>query len=134
MAIQLDHLIVPSHDRLAAAKLLAGLLGLPWEESRGDFTPVYIDETLTLDFANRTQFESHHVCFHVGDDEFDAIFGRIKAAGITYRSRPHGEDDMQINTRLGGKNVYWQDADGHLWEILTVSYARADSPMPAAAG
>jgi hypothetical protein len=31
---------------------------------------------------------------------------------------------MTINTRLGGKNLYWQDADGHLWEILTISYAR----------
>jgi len=134
MAIRLDHLIVPSPDPLAAARLLAGLLGVPWEESRGGFTPVYVNETLTLDIADRDQLESHHVCFHVGDDEFNAIFGRIKAAGITYRSRPHGEDDMQINTRLGGKNVYWQDADGHLWEILTVSYARADSPSPAAAG
>jgi hypothetical protein len=35
---------------------------------------------------------------------------------------------MQINRRLGGKNLYWQDTDGHLWEILTVSYARAESP------
>src|SRR5207247_2966484 len=96
MAIRLDHLIVPSPDPLAAARLLAGLLGVPWEESRGGFTPVYVNETLTLDFADRDPIESHHVCFHVGDDEFDAIFGRIKAAGITYRSRPHGEDDMQI--------------------------------------
>jgi hypothetical protein len=40
---------------------------------------------------------------------------------------------MQINPRLGGKNLYWQDGDGHLWEILTVSYARADSP-PLVAG
>jgi hypothetical protein len=31
---------------------------------------------------------------------------------------------MQINRRLGGKNVYWQDADAHLWEILTARYAR----------
>ena len=129
MAIRLDHVIVPSHDRLAAAKFLAGLLGVPGEESRGDFTPVYVNETLTFDFANREQFESHHFCFHVGDSEFDAIFGRLQAARIKYRSRPHGEDDMQINSRLGGKNVYWQDADGHLWEILTVSYARADSPL-----
>ena len=129
MAIRLDHLIVPSHNRLAAAKLLASLLGVPWEESRGDFTPVYVNEALTFDFANREQFESHHFCFHVGDDEFDAIFGRIQASGTKYRSRPHGQDDMQINTRLGGKNIYWQDPDGHLWEILTVSYARADSPL-----
>jgi hypothetical protein len=53
---------------------------------------------------------------------------------MKYRSLPLGEDDMQINTRLGGKNLYWQDADRHLWEILTVSYARADSPPLTAAG
>jgi catechol 2,3-dioxygenase-like lactoylglutathione lyase family enzyme len=133
MAILLDHVIVPSHDPLAAAKSLASLLGVSWEESRGNFTPVYVNETLTFDFADRKQFESHHYCFHVSDAEFDAIFGRIQAARLKYRSRPRGEDDMTINTRLGGKNVYWRDADGHLWEILTVSYARADSPLLTAA-
>lgn len=105
-----------------------------WEESRGDFSPVYVNDTLTLDFAIREEFERHHLCFHVNDEEFDGIFGRIEAAGITYRSRPHGEDDMQINRRLGGKNLYWKDADGHLWEILTVSYARAEAPSLAASG
>ena len=129
MAIRLDHIIVPSHDRVEAAKLLAGLLDVPWEESRGDFAPVYVNENLTLDFAQREQFESHHICFHVADADFEAILQRIQAAGITYRSRPHGEDDSRINTRLGGKNLYWKDADGHLWEILTVSYARVDSPL-----
>ena len=133
MAIRLDHVIVPSHQRVASAKFLAELLDVPWEESRGEFTPVYVNDTLTFDFAERPQFERHHYCFHVSDVEFDAIFGRIQAARITYRSRPHGEDDMQINTRLGGKNVYWEDADGHLWEILTVSYARADSSSLTAA-
>jgi catechol 2,3-dioxygenase-like lactoylglutathione lyase family enzyme len=130
MAIQLDHIIVPSRDPVAGAKLLAGLLGVPWEKapSPGDFTPVYVNDGLTLDFAERDGFESHHICFHVGDVDFDAIFGRIQAAGIKYRSRPHGDSDLRINTRLGGKNVYWQDMDGHLWEILTVSYARAESP------
>jgi catechol 2,3-dioxygenase-like lactoylglutathione lyase family enzyme len=129
--MRLDHVIIPSHDPIGGAKLLAGLLGVPWEESRGPFTPVYVNETLTLDFALRERFEGHHLCFHVGDADFDAIFGRIQSAGITYRSHPRGEDDMQINRRLGGKNLYWQDADGHLWEILTVSYARADSPLSA---
>ncbi len=134
MAIRLDHVIVPSHSRVAGAKSLAGLLGVDWAESQGSFTPVYVNETLTLDFADREQFENHHFCFHVSDGEFDAILGRIQAAQITYRSSPHGEDDMRTNRRLGGKNVYWQDADGHLWEILTVSYARADSPSLTAAG
>ncbi len=62
MAILLDHVIVPSHNRLEAAKFLAGLLGVSWEASRGDFTPVYVNETLTFDFADREQFESHHYC------------------------------------------------------------------------
>ena len=134
MAIRLDHVIVPSRNPRSSAKFLADLLAVPWEESRGNFTPVYVNETLTFDFADREGFERHHYCFHVGDAEFDAIFGRIRGAQIKYRSRPRGEDDMQINTRLGGKNLYWEDPDGHLWEILTVSYARADSPVPAAAG
>ena len=130
MAIQLDHVIVPSHDPITGAKLLAGLLGVPWERSRGSFTPVYVNDSLTLDFAERERFESHHFCFHVADGDFDAIFERIQAAGIKYKSNPHGEFDMQINTRLGGRNLYWEDDDSHLWEILTVSYARAESPPP----
>ena len=103
MAIQLDHLIIPSHDRVAAAKSLAGLLGVPWQESQGSFAPVYVNEALTLDFADRDRFEGLHVCFRVDDAEFDAIFGRIQAARITYRSSPRGENDMQINRRLGGE-------------------------------
>ena len=134
MAIRLDHVIVPSHNRFEGAKFLAGLLDVPRAESHGHFAPVYVNETLTLDFDDRERFESHHFCFHVSDHEFDAIFGRILAAGIKYRSHPRGEDDMQINRRLGGKNVYWKDADGHLWEILTVSYARPESPSLTAAG
>ena len=128
MAIRLDHLIVPSHNRVEGAKFLADLLGVPWAESQGPFSPVYVNETLTFDFAERDGFDRHHFCFHVSDAEFDAIFGRIQAADIKYRSHPLGETDMQINRRLGGKNVYWQDADSHLWEMLTVSYARPESP------
>jgi hypothetical protein len=130
MTIRLDHLIVPSHDRVAAARSLAGLLAVPWADSepQSSFTPVYVNETLTLDFADRDAFEGHHYCFHVSEADFDAIFGRIEAAAITYRSTPRGADDMQINRRLGGKNLYWQDADQHLWEILTVSYARPEAP------
>ncbi len=132
MPILLDHLIVPSHDKAAGAQLLGEILGVRWEPSAlGDhFAPVYVNETLTLDFADREQFDSHHYCFHVSDAEFDAIFARLAAKGVPYRSTPQGAMDMQINTRGGGKNVYWTDADGHNWEMLTVSYARP-TPTPA---
>jgi hypothetical protein len=132
MAIVMDHLIVPAHDAVASAKSLAELLGVPWEAARGHFTPVYVNETLTLDFAGRDRFDSHHYCFRVSDAEFDAIFARLTASGTKYRSQPNGPNDMRINTRLGGRNIYWTDANTHIWEILTVSYARPDS-SPAAA-
>jgi len=93
-----------------------------------------VKTAIVTDFADREQFEAHHYCFRVSDAEFDAIFGRIEAAKIPYRSSPLGQTDMQINRRLGGKNLYWQDGDGHLWEILTISYARADSPPLHASG
>ncbi len=134
MTIRLDHLIVPSRNPIAGAKFLAGLLDAPWEDRLDPFSPVHVNETLTLDFADRDKFEGHHYCFHVSDADFDAIFGRLQAAQIKYRSRPRGETDMKINTRLGGKNVYWDDADGHLWEILTVSYAHAGAPALSSIG
>jgi len=127
MAILLDHLIVPSHHPVDAAQSLAHVLGVPWETGRGHFTPVYVNDTLTLDFDERDGFASHHYCFHVSDEEFDGIFERVCNAGIVYRSTPRGPDDRQMNTRMGGRNFYWTDSDGHIWEVLTVSYARQEA-------
>src|SRR5918911_175268 len=123
MTILLDHVIVPSHDQDASARFLGQLLGVPWEEG-GHFSPVYVNDTLTLDFGNCDRFDPQHYCFSVSDEEFDAIFARIQAAGLAYRSTPGGQDDMQINTNMGGRGVYWREPEGHTWEMLTVSYAR----------
>lgn len=127
MAAHLDHLIVPSRDRVASARLLGQLLGVPWAEqaSIGPFSPVFVNDGLTIDFD---QWESEvpklHYCFRVSEDEFDAILGRIRAAGLPYRSTPHGANDNQVNAAFGGRLVYWSEPDGHAWEVLTVSYAR----------
>jgi catechol 2,3-dioxygenase-like lactoylglutathione lyase family enzyme len=126
--ILLDHLIVPSHDKNAGAQFLGELLGVPWEKATGEFAQVFVNDSLTVDFGDREQFESHHYCFSVSNEEFDAIFGRLQERGIAYRSSPRGPVDMQINNRNGGKNLYWYDQDGHNWEMLTVSYARQRTP------
>jgi hypothetical protein len=60
----------------------------------------------------------------VSEQEFDAILERIKAAGIAYRSNVHGPVDFEVGNTNGGRNVYWNEPDGHQWEMLTVSYAR----------
>jgi hypothetical protein len=80
---------------------------------------------MTLDFIETDEpFPVYHFCFRVSEKDFDAILGRIKKAGIKYRSAVRGPIDMQINTEYGGRMVYWNEPDGHQWEMLTVSYAR----------
>jgi hypothetical protein len=126
MTVHLDHLMVPSHDKLASAKLLAELLGVPWcETGVGPFAPVYVNDGLTLDFDEWTEpVPLIHYCFRVDEGDFDAILGRIEAARIPYRSSVHGPVDLRIDTQHGGRIVYWNEPDGHQWEMLTASYAR----------
>ena len=133
-AVHLDHLIVPSNDRVAAARQLADV---PWAEQGavGPFSPVFVNEGLTLDFDQWTAqpVPRQHYCFRVEPAAFDAILARIQAAGIAYRSLPHGPDDGHVNPAFGGRLVYWGEPDGHVWELLTVSYERQEGPPPAAA-
>jgi hypothetical protein len=126
MSIELDHLMVPARDKVASAKLLGELLGVPWSATGiGPFAPVYVNDGFTIDFDTWSEpFPRIHYCFRVSEDAFDAILGRLQAAGIAYRSDVHGPVDHAVNTRLGGRIVYWNEPDGHYWEMLTQSYAR----------
>ncbi len=121
MAIELNHTIVPAHDKVASATFFARIFGLPYqEEPHAYFAAVRVNESLTLDFANSTKFEPHHYAFKVSEDDFDAIFARIKTEGIPYGSEPNALTDMNINHRGGGRGVYFRDPNGHILELLTV--------------
>ena len=126
MAVELDHTIVPTRHKVESAKLLGELLGVRWAaQGIGPFAPVYVNDGLMLDFIDTDEdFPVYHFCFRVSDAEFDAILGRIRARGIPYRSTVRGPVDMKINTGYGGRMLYWNEPDGHQWEMLTVSYAR----------
>ncbi len=122
MAIELNHTVVPTRDKVLSAKFFARIFGLPFDESTvGYFAPVRVNDTLTLDFDDDVdQFDIHHYAFKVGEAEFDAIFRRIQAEGIPYGSEPNSRDDMKINRRGGGRGVYFHDPNGHILELLTV--------------
>ncbi|WP_315790727.1 VOC family protein [Fischerella sp. JS2] len=119
MTITLNHTIVPARDKEAAARFFAQIFGLKVEPSVGHFAAVRVNDTLTLDFDDREEFESHHYAFHVSDEEFDAIFARIKKAGLEYSSDPMHRNKNQINHRNGGRGFYFYDPDGHNLELLT---------------
>ena len=93
---------------------------LKYEGVAGHFAPVQVNDTLTLDFDNRDQFESHHYAFHVNDEDFNAIFDRVKADGASHTAAGLLTLRIwQINTRREGRGFYFQDTDGHLLELLT---------------
>ncbi len=121
MAIILNHTIVPAHDKVASAKFFARMFGLPFDENAvGYFAPVRVNETLTLDFHDDVErFEIHHYAFHVSDQEFDAIFKRVREAGIPYGSEPSNLENNELNSWNGGRGVYFRDPNGHILELLT---------------
>lgn len=126
MTVELDHFIVSARDPRAAARKLGELLGVEWAQAGvGPFSPVYVNAGLTLDFIEDAgPFPVEHFCFRVSEAEFDAILARLVAAGIRYRSSVRGPEDMKVDTGYGGRMVYWNEPEGHQWEMLTVSYAR----------
>ena len=111
--------IVPSHDKERSASFFARVFGLDYAGLSGHFAAVHVNETLSLDWDNRDTFESHHYAFLVNDQEFDAIFDRLNAEGVRHGSQPNAPQNGQINTRLGGRGLYFDDPDGHLLEIMT---------------
>ena len=123
MPIQLNHTIVKARDPRASAELLAELLGRGAPVRYGPFLGVEIDNGVTLDFMQVDgEVDSQHYAFLVSEREFDEIFGRIRAHGITYWSDPGKHRPGEINHGDGGRGFYWNDPDGHFLEILTRPY------------
>lgn len=121
MAIILNHTIVPARDKIEAARFFAEMFGLAFDGVKGHFVPVQVNDSLTLDFSDDVQsFEPHHYAFLVSDEEFDAIFGRVQAAGVPYASGPDAGYDGRISHYEGdGRRVYFPDPNGHFYELMT---------------
>jgi catechol 2,3-dioxygenase-like lactoylglutathione lyase family enzyme len=122
MPVQLNHTIVGVRDRQRSAAFLADVLGLAPPTTFGPFAVVRLDNDVSLDFVDDTDVHARHYAFLVTEDEFDAIFGRIRARGLAYWADPFQRQPGEINTNDGGRGVYWKDPDGHLLEIITRPY------------
>ncbi|HEX3782071.1 MAG TPA: VOC family protein [Pseudonocardiaceae bacterium] len=123
MAVSLNHTIVAAKDRKASAEFLAELLNLPKPEPFGPFYVVQATNDVSLDFIDTEGgILPQHYAFLVSEAEFDEIFGKIRDRGLTYWADPmHGRPNT-INTRDGGRGVYFEDANGHNLELLTRPY------------
>jgi len=124
MAIELNHTIVPARDPVASAQFLAGILGLQVGEPVAHFTPVLLNNRVTLDYDHSDEVAEHHYAFALSDAEWEAAFGRIRDAGITYYADPACRRTGEVYTGKGGtRGTYFRDPNGHLMEILTIAAA-----------
>lgn len=119
MNVELNHTIVWVGDKAASAEFLAGILGVSVGAPNGPFMPVRLANRVTLDFADAHDVRGQHLAFLVSDSDFDAVFARLRAAGIAYWADPMHREPGQINHWLGGRGVYFEDPDGHNMELLT---------------
>ena len=128
MTIKLNHTIVHSKDKRAAAEFFAGLFGLGKPKPFGPFLGVEVGNEVTLDFldADGMEIQMQHYAFLVSDAEFDQIFGRIKERGLKYWADPGQKQQGRINHHFGGRGVYFEDLSGHLLEIITKPYGNFD--------
>lgn len=122
MAVLLDHIIIPARDKRSSAEFLARLLGVEAGAQTGPFVPVTVGNGVTLDYMDSSDFRWHHCAFRVTEEEFDAIFARIRQEAIPYQANPDGSGAGEINRRDGGRGVYFDDPNGHRMEVLTVPY------------
>jgi catechol 2,3-dioxygenase-like lactoylglutathione lyase family enzyme len=123
VSVQLNHTIVSCRDQQRSAAFLTGILGLPAPTRFAHFLVVEADNDVSLDFAETTgKVTPQHYAFLVGEEEFDAAFGRIRDQDLQYWADPGRTRPGVINHRDGGRGLYFEDPDGHLLEIITRPY------------
>ena len=115
MSVQLNHTIVWCRDKRTSAAFLAEILGLPAPTRFGPFLVVEAANGVSLDYHDTNgEIAPQHYAFLIGEDEFDAIFGRIRERGLDYWADPGRSQPGRINRNDGGRGVYFEDPDGHL--------------------
>ena len=120
MAVLLNHTIVPARDKEASAKFLAEILGLDPPKRFGPFMCLETANGVSLDYDDRGALAHHHYAFLVTEEEFDAIFARVAARGLTYWADPGHQEKNRINNH--GRGFYFEDPSGHNMEVLTRAY------------
>ena len=123
MSAQLNHTIVWCRDKQVSAGFLAEMLGRPAPGAFGPFAVVGLDNGVSMDFHDTVEaIRPQHYAFLIGEADFDAVFGRIKAKGLDYWADPARRRPGEINHNDGGRGVYFPDPNGHFLEVITRPY------------
>jgi predicted nucleotidyltransferase/catechol 2,3-dioxygenase-like lactoylglutathione lyase family enzyme len=89
VSVQLNHTIVSCRDQQRSAAFVTGIVGLLAAARFAHFLVVEADNGVSLDFAETTgKITPQHYAFLVGEEEFEAAFGRIRDQGLPYWADP----------------------------------------------
>ena len=124
MTITFNHTIVAAKDKKESATFLTELFDLPSPVLWAHFMMVTVGD-VSLDYADVADGEEvhpQHYAFLVSEDEFDAIYGRIRSWRLEHWADPMQSRPDEINRNDGGRGVYFLDPSGHYLEILTRPY------------
>ena len=122
MAITLDHVILRVNAREESVRFYTEILGLGYEGEREPFSVVRVTPELTLQLAPWGTEGGEHLAFAMTREEFEAAFGRIRAAGIEFGDSFHSVGNMkgpgeESGARGPGRSLYCFDPSRHLIEI-----------------
>jgi hypothetical protein len=82
-----------------------------------------LDNGASLDFMHDSgEIHGQHYAFLVGEDDFDAIWSRIREQDRQFWADPFKHRAGEINHNDGGRGLYWEGPDGHWLEIITRPY------------
>jgi catechol 2,3-dioxygenase-like lactoylglutathione lyase family enzyme len=134
LAVEINHIVIPAKDKRATAELLAFVLGLEVDGCVGEFIRIRGSNCLTLDFCGSNACWAFQCAFLVNDSEFDAALSRINSGTINFYADSDRTGFREINWRDGSRCLYFDDPDGHLFELIEQLDASAtDSRIKALA-
>ena len=121
MSIQLNHIIVPAKEKWSSANFLAGILGLEvasqW--ARSQHCGPAMEWRSIVDAA---EFETHHCAFLVGEEECESALAELLVKRVVFNADFMSKKVGVINHIYGGRGVYFDSPERHLFEIITRPY------------
>ena len=88
------------------------------------FLVVDLANDVSLDYlpAESEPISLQHFAFLISEAEFDAALPRVRKLAKQIWADPARKQPGRINHHFGGRGVYFEDPDGHLFELITRPY------------
>jgi len=121
---KLNHTIVWCHDQEQSARFLTEILDLPAARRFMGFLVVDLANEVSVDYlpAESEPIALQHLAFLVSEEEFDGALARVRERTSQIWADPAKRQPGRINHHFGGRGFYFDDPNGHLFEIITTPY------------